>query len=166
MILKETEYGREGTAFCKLSDKEIDLLVPDEEVTDKYIEKCISALNNLSDQTIETICKAAKRYCLKMKALCAEAGEEFDDVVSMPVSENTPDKDMLKYFDISGITIEAPENEDHIGFQLGGSCDWEQEHGIEIIILDDKVLYLGAFEDNSPWYSYKPDEWNFALDFA
>ena len=63
-----------------------------------------------------------------------------------------------------GMTIEATEDEDHIGFQLGWSCDWEQEHGIEIIILDDKVLYLGAFEDNSPWYSYETDEWNFALE--
>ena len=138
--------------------------MPDEEVTDEYIEKCISALNNLSGQTIETICKAAKRYCLKMKALCAETDETFDNVVSLPVSENTPDKDMLKFFSITGMAIEAPKDEEHIGFQLGGSCEWEQEHGIEIIILDDKVLFLGAFEDNSPWFSYKPDEWNFALE--
>lgn len=71
---------------------------------------------------------------------------------------------MLKFFYITGMEIEAPEDEEHIGFQLGGNCDWEQEHGIEIIIWDDNILYLGAFEDNSPWFSYKPDEWNFALE--
>ena len=110
---------------------------------------------------LETICKAAKRYCLKMKELCADAEDEFSNVLALPVSEDTPDKDMLKYFHITGITIEAPEDETIAGYQLGGNCDWEQEHGLEIIILRDKVLYLGAFEDNSPWDTYEPDEWNF-----
>ena len=164
LVLKETEYGREGTVFCKLAGQEIDLLVPDEEVADEYIAQCISSLNSLSDRTIETIGRAAKCYCLKMKALWAETGEEYDEVVSLPVSENTPDKDMLKHCTISGMTIEAPEDEKRIGFQLDGSWDWEQEHGLEIIILDDKVLYLGMFEDHSPWFSYVPDEWNFALE--
>ena len=63
---------------------------------------------------------------------------------------------------IAEICIEEPENENIVGFQLSGNCDWDAEHGIEIIILDDNLLYLGAFEDNSPWYDYdKNDKWNF-----
>ena len=46
---------------------------------------------------------------------------------------------------------------------LSGSCKWEREHGIQICILGDKLVYLGAFEGKSPWNDFRPDdEWNFA----
>ena len=162
MDLIETEYGREGSVLFKLTGTEIDLLISDEEVTDLYIEKCIESLNNLSDALIAEICTAAKKYCLTMKKLCEDSEGDFEDVFSIPVTVDTPDKEMLQYFQITDIVIEEPENENIVGFQLSGNCDWDTEHGIEIIILDDNLLYLGAFEDNSPWYDYdKNDKWNF-----
>ena len=77
MQLKKTEYGREGIVPCKcrLTGEEIDVCT-DEDVTDDYAEKCIESLNNLSDDIIEEICIAAKKYCMKMKELYEEAGEE------------------------------------------------------------------------------------------
>lgn len=162
MELEHTEYGREGSFFCKPANAEIDLLVPDDEVSEEYIERCIASVNGMTDRLMSEICSAAKRYCLKMKALCSEAGEDFADVAAFPVDENTPPEDMPKYFSITGMVIEEPEDDSIIGYQLSCNCDWEHEHGMEIDILGDKLVYLGMYEDNSPWFDYEESEWNFA----
>lgn len=50
MNLKKTNFGREGTVVCKLRGSEIDLLIADDEVTEEYAEKCVEAVNHMSDE--------------------------------------------------------------------------------------------------------------------
>lgn len=159
MNLKKTEFGREGTVFCKLRDSEIDLFIPDEEVTEKYIEKCVEAMNNMSDETIDVICRAAKAYCLKYKELLTD--DDFEEFMTVPITPETPAKELLKCFAPTELIIENPDDDTKIGYQLSCRCDWEIEHGIEIDILDDKVVYLSSFNDRSPWCKYDETEWNF-----
>ncbi len=41
--------------------------------------------------------------------------------------------------------------------------DWEKEHGMQWIVRDDQVLYVGAYEGEDPWGDYTmKDEWNYA----
>ena len=160
MTLEETEHGRKGSVFCKFANEEIDVAVYDEGVSEDYIEKCIMSLNNLSDKTTEEICNAAKKYCLKVKELYEEYDLSLIPII--PITADTKAEEICKYFKITGIVIEKPEDEKIVGYSIGGNCDWETEHGIEIIIRDEKVVYLGADEANSPWNDYDIyDEWNF-----
>lgn len=158
MNLNKTEYGREGTVFCKLCNSEIELFIPDDEVTEKYVEKCIEAMNNIPDETIDVICRAAKSYCLKFMEI---ADDDFYENMTIPITSETPAKEILKCFSPTALTIENPEDENKIGYRLDCRCDWEIEHGMEIDILDDKVVYLSSFNDYSPWCKYDESEWNF-----
>ena len=45
---------------------------------------------------------------------------------------------------------------------MSGNCDWEEEHGIEIDILDGKLVYLSEYGGESPWEDHSDEEWNFA----
>jgi len=156
--LHKTDIGREGTVWCEPFQKEIEIFLPDDEVTIKYAEKCIDAMNHMSSEMLRVICKAAKAYCLKFMY---EIDDTLDDEMTVPIREDTPEKEILKCFSPTCLIIETPDDISRIGYQLECDCDWEIEHGMEIDILDDKVVYLSAFDGYSPWSEYDNGEWNF-----
>ena len=160
----ENNVFREGDIVTdSILGDEIEIYVPHENVSGEYINKCVRHLKNLPEDTLSTICEAAKRYCLFFIELCMDAaGERFDPADFPPVDKDTPAGEMYKYFNISTVEFEVPENADIPALNLSGGCEWEPEHGIQICILGDKLVYLGGFEGNSPWGKYAPDDdWNF-----
>ena len=42
------------------------------------------------------------------------------------------------------------KSQDRIDFHIEGSCKWDIEHGLEVTISDDRILYVGEFEDYGP----------------
>lgn len=150
----------EGKVYCKLSDTEIDVDLYGD-VPIEYAEKCAEAMNSMSEDLVDAICCAAKQYCLEY--LDAVGGAELNEInLTIPVNENTPPREMLKCFDISALIIDVPKDPSRTGYQLSGNCDWEEEHGIEIVILDDRLVYLGEFTDESPWTDHSEESWNAA----
>ncbi len=157
--LRETEYGREGKADCNLCGCEIDVFIPDEEVTEEYANKCIENLNSLAPETVDIICKAAKAYFFKM---LEEVGEDDLEDMTVPITADSSNSDIMKCFCVSTIMIEEPEDETRIAYRLECGCDWEIEHGMEIDILDGTPVYVGPYEEVSPWKEIDTtDEWNF-----
>ncbi len=156
---KDMTY-REGKVYCKLWDTEIDVALYDEEVSIEYAEKCAEAMNSMSDDLIDAICRAAKKYCLEF--LDAIGGASMNEIeLTVPVDENTPPLEMLKCFYCT-LIVDAPEDPSRIGYQLSGNCDWEEEHGIEIDILDGRLVYLGEYCGESPWTDHSEESWNCA----
>lgn len=157
--IEEGEYGLEGFTRWKLFDKEIDVTI-EENVDIAYAEKCAEALNSLSEETVNAIWEAAKRYCLFFMDLC---GEEWDDwnEMSFKVTEDTPAEKIKSEIFPGCLIIDEPEDE-RVGFHIECNCSWEPEHGLEITILDGKLVYLGAFESRYAWSKFNPnEEWNF-----
>ena len=151
-----------GKVYCKLWDTEIDVDINDD-VPIEYAERCAESMNSLSDELIDAICRAAKRYCLDF--LDAIGGADENDIdLTVPVNENTPPLEMLKCFEVGSLIVDVPEDSARVGYQLSGNCDWEEEHGIEIVILDDKLVYLGEFTGESPWTDHSEESWNSAAN--
>ena len=142
---------------------EIRFNVEDETVSPEFVKRCEEHLKNMPERMIEVIMEGAKKYCLFFMELCKEsAGDKYDPSEFPPVTPETPAMEMEPYFGIHEAIIEIPEDESAVAYRLSGSVDWEPEHGLEICIRDDRVLYLGGFDGNSPWSDYDPDdEWNF-----
>ena len=57
----------------------------------------------------------------------------------------------------------TPADPSRIGYQLACNCDWEEEHGMEIDVLDGKLVYLCEYGGESPWDNHTDEEWNYAL---
>ena len=152
----------EGKVYCKLWDTDIDVVLFDKEVTVEYTEKCIEAMNSMSDELVDAICHAAKKFCIEfMNEISDEWRAEIEQKMPVHVNEDTPPLEMLKCF-YCALIVEAPEVPSRIGYQLSGNCDWEEEHGIEIDILDGKLVYLGEFAGQSPWDDHSDEAWNYA----
>lgn len=150
-----------GRAYCKLWNKEIDIDIYDDGATIEYAEKCVEAMNAMSDDLIDAICRAAKKYCLDF--LDAIGGAEMNEVnLTIPVDEDTPPIEMLRCIDVGSLAVGVPKDPSRIGYQLSGNCDWEEEHGIEIDILDGRLVNLSEFSGYSPWADYSNEDWNWA----
>ena len=159
-VLGKVNTYIEGRAYCRLCDKEIEVDLYDD-VPIEYAEKCVEAMNAMPEELVDDICRAAKRYCLEF--LDAVGGAELNDIKpTVPVDENTPVREMLKCFEVGTLIVSAPQDPARTGYQLSGNCDWEEEHGIEIVILDDKLVYLGEFTGESPWEDHAEESWNAA----
>ena len=92
--LGKVESYIEGRVYCKLSDTEIDVDLYGD-VPIEYAEKCAEAMNSMSEELVDAICCAAKKYCLEY--LDAVGGAELNEInLTIPVNENTPPLEMLK----------------------------------------------------------------------
>lgn len=127
----------------------------EDEVSIEYTQKCMEHFQNLSPEMLMTICKGAKAYCLDVME---NTGNDFAEELAIPVNADTPPLEMLKCFKPTVLYVQEPEDENKIGYQIGADCDWEIEHGMEIDILDDKVVYLSLFNGYSPWLEYDDDD--------
>ena len=153
---------REGRVYCKPWDTEIDVSLYEEDVTLEYAEKCAEAMNSMPQELIDTICRAAKLFCLEFfDAISDEWRAELSHAV--PVDKDTPPAEMMKHFRPYALVVEPPADPSRIGYQLACNCAWEEEHGMEIDVLDGKLVYLCEYGGESPWDNHTDEEWNYAL---
>lgn len=155
--IKQGCYGIEGKIYSEIFHTEMEVMIK-EGVSIEYAQKCAGHFNNLSSEMIETICKGAKAYCLDFME---EVGGDFYGKMKISVTAETPPLEMLKCFRPQMLVIKKPKDENRIGYQLECRCDWEIEHGMEIDILDNKVVYLSLYKGYSPWHEYGDDEFNY-----
>ncbi|MFA9397853.1 MAG: hypothetical protein ACERKV_06265 [Clostridiaceae bacterium] len=151
MNITKTEYGIEGTTWFDLFGREIEVMM-DDTVNIEYANKCVGHLNSFNHEIIELFCEAAIKYCF-----------EFSDDVGAAIPEINEKRDVLKYVYPKILIINEPEDESKVGYHMECNCEWEIEHGLEFTILEDKLLYLGSFNDEAPWQPheyYKNISWN------
>lgn len=139
--LHKTDYGLEGTMEYPLFKTEIDVLVSDKNYAE-YAEKCASYLVNIPDETLIRLCRYITRYCDEYRSL-------LEDYMTVP--SNTSQKDILNYIAPSTLIVDKPNDASVIGFHMEFGCDWEPEHGLEITIVDNKIMYVGSYDGMSPW---------------
>ena len=110
----------------------------------EYAEKCADYFNNMSEDMIDGLKKYTLRYC--------EDFRRFFDEESPDVPENVTADEIFSYVSPQVLIITAPKKPDKIAFSVEFTCRWEREHGMEWVIRDGKILYVGDFQSVSPWY--------------
>ncbi|MGL6312415.1 DUF6985 domain-containing protein [Vibrio sp. WXL103] len=147
--IKKSEYGIEGEVYCRLFDKDIALSVEDEEMI--FAEKCANYLDGLQGEVIDELCRASINYCNSYLKAIGESPKLFANPL-----------DILKLIYPSVLMVPYPEGAEPV-IHMELDCEWEPEHGMEWIIRNDKVLYVGAFNDEDPWSDFdEKASWNYA----
>lgn len=153
--VEEYEEEIEGITDFSLLGSEIGVFI-NEGATIEYAEKCVEHLNSLSDAIIEKLCEFSIRYCESMRKYFGE--------MDVFIPENIKLREILKYIYPGELIIEEPVD-DRIAYHLELNCDWEEEHGLEWVIREDEVLYVGSFNSENPFFSkdyFKNASWNYA----
>lgn len=140
--LKRTKYGFEGVMYCPLFQTELSVSVNKEEDLE-YAQKCADYLCNMPEDTLLRLCNYIIRYC--------EDSREYFEFEDVSIPENICGTQILAYVTPSVLIVEKPDDPTVIGFHVECGCDWELEHGLEFTIRDEKILYVGPFDDMSAW---------------
>lgn len=147
-ILKEEI---EGKVYFKLFDKYIDFFAAGASDT-KYIEICAEYLNSFDEKIIADLCSASIRYCNAILQIYGEKPYEFDN-----------SKDVLRLINPACLVIPDPQNNNEPVIHLELNCSWEEEHGLEWIVRNNSVLYVGPYYGEDPWADFAvKTEWNYA----
>jgi hypothetical protein len=148
--IEENKYGYSGKMQFVLFNKEIEVAL--DGGTIDYAEKCAKYLNELSENVIQDLCAASIRYCHAIQKVNGTAPQIFQSP-----------KDVLRHINPSLLIVPELVDITELIIHLELNCTWEVEHGMEWIIRNDKLLYVGAFNGENPLGDFtKKGDWNFA----
>jgi hypothetical protein len=143
-------FAVEGRVYCRPFGRYIAFAVEDAASMD-YVRRCAEHLDALPEPTLLALCEASIRYCNEFRSLTGEPPLAFASAY-----------DVLALVDPNTLLIPdelRPEPVVHLEL----NCDWEPEHGLEWIVRDSRVLYVGGFNGGNPWAEYDDKaSWNFA----
>ncbi|MDP7017186.1 MAG: hypothetical protein QGG36_15380 [Pirellulaceae bacterium] len=149
--LKPDTFGMEGVVDTLLFATEVGVFIEEGASVD-YAQKCADYFNSLPDHVIASLCAAAIRYC-----------NEALDAVGEPLMEFRSDRDVLNIVYPSVLMVPPGNHESAPVIHMELNCDWEEEHGMEWIIRDDEVLYVGQFTGENPLGDFSEKKsWNHA----
>jgi len=147
----ETDDGLQGKMVFREFDRELTVWLEEGENKD-YAEKCASYLNNLSAELLEKLWCACIRYCNDFLGMIGEDPVHF--VKPRDVKQKI-------YPSVLIVPCSAPDQQPVIHMEL--NCEWEIEHGMEWVVRDDKILYVGGFNGEDPFENFdEKEDWNYA----
>lgn len=152
-LIRNVNKGKfciEGEVYFDLFEKYISLTVEDDETI--YAEECAAYLNALPETVILKLCEASIRYC-----------NAFLDAIGEPQKNFEHSRQVLEFIYPSMLIVPTPNITNTPVIHIELNCEWEEEHGMEWIIRENEVLYVGAFNEEDPWDDFSDkQEWNYA----
>lgn len=144
------EQGFDGTVYFRLFERRIHLIL---ETDDRaFANECAEQLNLLDEPVVDSLCAASIRYC-----------NEFLEAIGEPLEEFSAARDVLRLIHPSALIIPKPNSTGNPVIHLELNCDWEIEHGMEWVVRNGRVLYVGAFNGEDPYGNFDTDvSWNYA----
>jgi hypothetical protein len=150
-----------GKAYLNLFNLDVEIMIMDNTPLD-YAETCIEHFNNLPPQTIDSILERLVQYCDFMTSEWQTM--DFYNYIVESIHQKMPDgankQTILSHVKPNVFVIEPPQKQVP-AYSIDCNCVWEPEHGAEIIINGDKVLYVGEFYGIGPWR----DDKSYICDF-
>lgn len=152
------EFGMEGKVYFRLFDKYIDLSFA-EDIPMEYVEKCAQKLNSLDEEIVLVICKYSIDFCEDVMI-------NYDEV-NYPecLAELSCNTDILKYIQPISLIVDEPDDMKIAAINLYCKCAWDTDNDMQILINNDKVIYVGVYDGLDPWQK-KLSEWgNYVIGY-
>ena len=118
-----------------------------------YAQDCADAFNSLPKALESELLAASKRYC-----------DDFLESVGEPSLSLLTDEHIRAAI-LAPTSLHVPMGAElDTVVYIESECQWEDEHGIEILIRDGALLYVGGYCGVDPFGEFTSDEaWNYAV---
>ena len=145
--IRENKFGKmEGKVYFEYLGEYIGLRFK-KDIPMDYVIKTAEKMNALTEDIMNKLFERSIIYCREN----LEERKYLKRKIRLDKLEKP--SDILKYMEINGLIVNLPEDMSKVAVNLEGSCDWEEEDGIQWLIRDDAVVYTGPWADIDIWYS-------------
>lgn len=148
--LKENEFNEVvGEVYFSILGKYIEIEI-EEDVPQDYIEQQVQYLNSIDEKILREICINSIKFCKE------EMKDYPEKEYARGLYDTISEKNIMNFMDIRKLRIDMYEDEDDKQsrvLNLSGSCEWDKENGIQWLIKNDEIIYVGRWEDLNIWYS-------------
>ncbi len=150
--IRENRFGKmEGKVYFEYLGEYIGLRFK-KDIPMDYVIKTAEKMNALTEDIMNKLFECSIIYCREN----LEEREYLKRKIRLDKLEKP--SDILKYMEINGLIVNLPEDMSKVAVNLEGSCDWEEEDGIQWLIRDDAVVYTGPWADINIWRSKVREE--------
>lgn len=136
----------------------------DPEVTPEYAARCVQWLAETDESLIREICQYALYY-LQDTLESTSIGELLDEEI-----QHIQDPlDILRYMAFGSLAIDPPSDEESADIpvlNLGGGCDWQEDEGLQCLVKNGHVVYLGGWDDLDIWRSASLKEEDYLCNYV
>lgn len=140
---KENIYEEiEGEFFCKCLNKKLEI-VYDKKLSLEFIDEAVQLFYNIYPKLLNDLCKYTIHYC-------KDTMENYPDIAYKEgLYHLNNNLDILKYIEICDLKVGIYNGD--ITLNLSGGCDWSDERGLQWILQDTKIVYVGPWDDLEIW---------------
>lgn len=139
-MVRNEDGSHDGEVEFPLLNQTIEVSIEDG-VSMEFAKSCVQLLHQLSDRLIDELCEALIAY-----------SDEFLTCIDEELIQFSHKRDVRQHIDPVVLIITPPTKSGEPFISMELNCDWEEEHGVQWIIQDDKVKYVGPYE------GYRPDD--------
>ena len=132
------EFGLEGKFYFKLFKQWIGLLV-DGQASASYAKSCIDYANNISTESVVRLFSISDNYRSDILTITGQTSPRINSR-----------KSLAKLIQPKLLMVPAGINNSKRVAHFELDCDWEREHGMEWIIVENKIKYVGSFASMNP----------------
>ncbi len=129
----DKEYGFVSNLFNR------GISVSANDVSDNYVKDCIDFFQNMDDEQKDFLIKESIKYYLEFK--------EISGHTCRNIPEDIDGEEILNYIYPKVMYIGNEDEEpEKMEFIVECDCEWEPEHGLEIVVYDRKVIHVGSYD--------------------
>ena len=114
-------------------------------VSEAYVKKCIGFFQSFSEEQINRLADEATAYYREIKECSG------DSASNMP--ETLIGRKILDWVYPKVMWIGNDEGrEEPIEFIVECDCEWEPEHGMEIVVYDEDIIHVGSYDGDLDYW--------------
>lgn len=114
-------------------------------VSEGYVKKCIDFFQNMSEEQKDRLAEEATAYYREI--------QEYSGDTDSKMPEELSGREILDWVYPKVMWIGNDEGkEDPVEFIVECDCEWEAEHGMEIVVSDGKIIHVGSYDGDLDYW--------------
>lgn len=133
----------------------------DKDITPEYVIQSLQWLAAVDETQIREICQYALYY-LQDQLASTSVGELLDE----DIQHIQEPLEVLRYMELCNLDIKPPLNPDIPVLNLSGGCDWQEDEGLQCLMKNHHVIYLGHWNDMNVWNEHLLDDNQYLANYV
>ena len=116
-----------------------------ENASEKYVRSCIDFFQNMTENEIDFLAEEALRYYREMLEMSGDTAGRMPEEIN--------GREILNWIYPKVMWIDRDREADGpMAFIVECDCEWEPEHGLEIVAFDERIIHVGSYDGDLDYW--------------